>query len=212
MCSSGDHTVSSTEQAQAAFTNTLNADFQIAFAKSQAILDQLNAKLTNMIQNPQGFSKEAETALRTQATTENTAEFKNAAQNANTYIATHGGDALPSGVAAQINAQVAQGAASQEAGSQNAITMTNEQLKLDNYWKAISGLGGVAQEENPTGLANAEIGAANSVANLGDVYLRSKQAGWQNLGGVLSGIAGLGSAAVGGWAVSKGLMPGSGAH
>ncbi len=60
----------------------------------------------------------------------------------------------------------------------------------------------VASAENPTGYANAEIGSANATADLSRAYLASTQAGWQNIGGIISGIAGLGSSAVGAY---KGL-------
>jgi hypothetical protein len=55
----------------------------------------------------------------------------------------------------------------------------------------------VANSENPEGLAGAETSSANSVGNLSQAYLASKQADWNNAFGVVKGIAGLGMAVAG---------------
>src|SRR5436305_12684847 len=107
MCSSGDSTVKSTEAAQAAFTKTLSASFSTAFAAKQDILSKLTAKLTDQINNPQGFDPKTLALMKTNAS-DTVALGTNAAQvGANAYLATHGGAELGSGVAAQIKGNIA---------------------------------------------------------------------------------------------------------
>jgi hypothetical protein len=197
MCSSGDSTVKSTEQAQAAFTNTLSASFKTAFASKQEMLDRLNAKLTDQINNPQGFDPKTLALMKTNAS-DTVARNTNAAQvGANAYLATHGGAELGSGVAAQIKGGIAGAGAVEGARESSNIDIQSGLLQNDNYWKAISGLTNVANSENPEGLAGAETSSANSVGNLSQAYLASKQADWNNAFGVVKGIAGLGMAAAG---------------
>jgi hypothetical protein len=197
MCSSGDSTVKSTEQAQAAFTNTLSASFKTAFASKQEMLDRLNAKLTDQINNPQGFDPKTLALMKTNAS-DTVARNTNAAQvGANAYLATHGGAELGSGVAAQIKGGIAGAGAVEGARESSNIDIQSGLLQNDNYWRAINGLTTVANSENPEGLAGAETSSANSVGNLSQAYLASKQADWNNAFGVVKGIAGLGMAAAG---------------
>jgi hypothetical protein len=197
MCSSGDTTVKSTEAAQAAFTNTLSSSFSTAFAGKQDILGKLNAKLTDQINNPQGFDPKTLALMKTNAS-DTVARNTNAAQvGANAYLATHGGAELGSGVAAQIKGGIAGSGAVENAREQSGIDIQSGLLQNENYWKGISGLTNVANSENPEGLAGAETSSANATADLSKAYLASKQADWQNTFGVISGIAGLGKAAAG---------------
>lgn len=203
MCSEGDKTVSQTEQSQAAFQQELTKDFSTAFGKNQEILNFLNTTLTNAIKNPQGFSQPALTAMRTGATDAVSKQFQDATVAANATAAAHGGAALPSGVAAQVSGQIAQGAAAEQSKQQQQITLANEQEKQNNYWKAIAGLGGVASQENPNAYASNATSAANSVSNLGQTLLATQQADWQNAGAIISGVAGLGEAvATGGMSIA----------
>lgn len=197
MCSSGDSTVKATETAQAAFTNTLSASFKTAFANKQEYLDKIGAKLTDMINNPRGFDPKTLALMKTNASDTVATSTGNAQQAANAYLATHGGSELGSGVAAQIKGQIGATGAVEGARENSNIDIQSGLLQNDNYWKAISGLTNVANSENPEGLASAETSSANSVGNLSQAYLASKQADWNNTFGVIKGITGLASAAVG---------------
>lgn len=197
MCCSGDSTVKSTETAQAAFTNTLNSSFQTAFANNQDILGKLTGKLTDAINNPKGFDPKTLALMKTNAADTVTQQTANAQTAANAYIASHGGAELGSGVNAQIKGSIAASGATETAKEESGIDVQNGLLQNQNYWQAINGLTNVAQAENPTGYANAETGSANSVSDLSKAYLSSQQAGWQDVGGVISGIAGLATAAAG---------------
>jgi hypothetical protein len=197
MCSSGDSTVKQTEQSQAAFTSTLRDSFNTAFAAKQDILGKLTGKLTDMLNNPHGFDPKT-LALMKSGAADVVARQTNAAQvGANTYLATHGGPDLGSGVGAQIKGGIAAAGATEGARESSNIDIQSGLLQNENYWKAVSGLSSVAQEENPEGLASDEIGSANSVADLSKSFLASKEADWGNIGGIINGVAGLGTAAVG---------------
>lgn len=197
MCCSGDQTVKSTEQTQAAFTKTLSSSFQTAFGKNQEQLDKLTKVLTDAINNPQGFDPKTLALMKTNASDTVAKQTASAQTAVNAYLASHGGPDLGSGVAAQVKGTIAAAGAEEGARASNNIDIQSGLLQNENYWKAISGLTNVAQAENPTGYANAETGSADSVANLSKAYLASTQAGWQNAMGIVSGIAGLGTAAVG---------------
>jgi hypothetical protein len=197
LCCSGDSTVKSTETAQAAFTNTLNSSFKTAFGNNQSILGSLTSKLTDSMNNPQGFSPSVLASMRTNATQNVQQQVKNAQVAANAYGASHGTADIGSGVQAQIQGGIGSAGATETANELNNINIQSGLLQNQNYWNAISGLTNVAQAQNPTGYAGAETSAANSVGNLSQAYLASQQAGWQDVGGIVSGIAGLGMAGVG---------------
>lgn len=204
MCCSGDSTAQDLEKTQAAFTSTLNSAYSTMFANQQATLAKLTAQLNQAVNNPQGFSAQDLAAMRTTTMDQTTQQFARAQVAANAKAAAEGGADLGSGVAAGISAGIqAQGAEAQAAG-QEQITLANEQLKQQNYWRGISGLENLGGMENPTSIAGAEAGVANSATNAGQLVLSSEQAGWGDIGGVISGIAGLGAAAGG---VYKDLYP-----
>lgn len=197
MCCSGDSTVKASEQAQAAFTNLLSSSFSQAFAANQKILAGLTDTLNGIIQNPQGFSPKTLALMKTNAAEMVTGQTGQAQTSANAYLASHGGADLGSGVAAQIKGQIASQGATEQARESNQIDIQSGLLQNQNYWNAIGGLTQVANAYNPAGYANAETNSANAVADLSRASLASQQAGWQNTFGIINGIAGLGTAAVG---------------
>src|SRR5215469_523979 len=107
----GDNTAKSAEKSQAAFTNTLQAAFAQQFGANQSTLNFLNGKLTSAVNNPQGFSPQMLAAATTQAIQGTATDYANAAKTINNQIVARGGSTLPSGVGAQIQAQLATGAA-----------------------------------------------------------------------------------------------------
>lgn len=184
----GDDTLKAQEQAQAAFTNTLMQSYQQQFGRQSQILDFLTKQMEPMIQNPQGFSPQALTAMRTGASDTNAMQFKNASQALNTQLTARGGATdLPSGVDAQLRAGMAEAGAQNEAEAQNQITLQNEQLKQQNYWNAVNALSGNAAQFNPTGYANSATSGSQAVGDLGTAYKNSQSS---QLLGALGGIAG----------------------
>jgi hypothetical protein len=150
-----------------------------------------------MVNNPHGFDAKTLALMKTNASDTVTQQTLNAQQSANAYLATHGGSTLGSGVAAQIKGGIAAAGAGEQSREQSGIDIQSGLLANQNYWNAISGLTNVANSENPEGLANSEISSANSVGDLSKAYSASKFAGLQAFGGLVSGIAGLGTAVAG---------------
>jgi len=184
----GDNTLKQSEQQQAQLNQQLSQAFTTQFGKQSQILSYLQGKLQPMIDNPTGFSPEALTALRTSASDTNSQQFNNAQTALNDQLAARGGaGALPSGVDAQLRAQLAQGGAQQEASTQNQITLNDEQLKQQNYWNAINALSGNASQLNPLGYSGGATAGAGAVAGLGQAYKASQAS---PLLGALGGIAG----------------------
>lgn len=183
----GDQTVSAAETAQANFTNTLQQIFSTQYATQQAQLQFLQNTLQPQIANPQGYTPAQLTAMRTGATDTIAQQTANAQQAVQATEAARGGNGLPSGVSAQIDAQLKEGQAQQTSAAQNTITTQNAQLQQQNYWNAISALSGTAAQENPLGYSGAATSGANSVGNLGQVEYNTQQSG---VLGALTGLAG----------------------
>jgi len=183
----GDSTLKAQEQAQANFTNTLMQSYKQQFGQQSQILSFLTGKLQPMINNPTGFSPEALTAMRTGATENTATSYGQAEQALHAQEAARGGNGLPSGVDAQLEAENANQGAALNAQSQNQITLQNEQLKQQNYWNAVNALSGNAAQYNPTGYAGQATSGSEAVGNLGTAYKNSQSS---QLLGALGGIAG----------------------
>jgi len=177
------------------FMNQLQAAFSQQFGQNQQILNLLHSKLQAVINNPQGFSPEKLAALRTSAIQQTAAGNQAAVQATNQAIAARGGSTLPSGVNAQIQGQMAQSAENQESGMLNQINIANEDQRQQNYWNAVSGLGGVASQINPLGYAGASSTAGNTLANLSQAYTASQA---MSMGPINSIAGGLGQGIGGG--------------
>lgn len=191
----GDSTAKAAEQQQQAFNAQLMTLFQSQFGKQNAITDQLIKTLEPQLANPTGFSPAAEAALRSQASTSAADAYANASKAYQAGAFARGSRDLPSGVDEQIQGAISGAGAGELAGSQQNITLANEQLKQQNYWNAINGLNGVSATINPLGYANAATSGGNTVANLGNTVNASQQSGL--LGGILGGVFGAGSALLG---------------
>lgn len=197
MCSSGDSTEQQTEQAQAQLTQSLDADLKTTFGEQQATQAQLKGIYTQMLTNPQGLPGSEIAGARTSAI-DNAAAGTAAAQRGAAAVASRGGgDALPSGVTAQVGGDIASAGAASLDSNLTGINIANAQAKQQNMYTALNGLGDVDQIYNPTSFSNSAASNANSVANLGQAYLASQQAGWQDAAGIISGVGGLASAATG---------------
>jgi hypothetical protein len=199
MCSSGGEvgaTDEALQQSQAAMTNTLNADYSTTFAEQQSVLANLNAKMNYEAANPMGYTPQ-QLATATTAINENTATAaKQAIGAAGAYAAAHGGADVGNGAIGQIAGQIGSAATQSKAQQLAALSNQNQGMKQQNFWNAISGLNSVGSEYG--GAGGTAIGGAGSAANsstgAGSGALAAQQAGWQDIGGVISGIAGLGAA------------------
>lgn len=203
MCSSGGEVAQNDEQlqaAQTAMTQTLNADYNTTFAEQQQVAKQQMALANNLIANPQGYSPQY-LAQQTTAINENTATAaRQALGAASAFAASHGGAAdVGGGGVAQIAGQIGSAAAQSKAQSLSALATQNAQLKQENYWKGIGELNNAGS--NLGGIGGTSIGASSGVAGsatgAGAGALAAQQAGWQDIGGIMSGVAGLATAGAG---------------
>ena len=215
MCSSGGEVAQTDEQlqqAQAAMTQTLNADYSTTFAEQQSVAKQQMAIANNLIANPQGYSPQF-LAQQTTAINQNTAtSARQALSAASAFAASHGGAAdTGGGGIAQIAGQIGSAAASEKASQLSSLATANANLKQENYWKGIGELNNAGS--NLGGVAGTAIGSSAGVAGsstgAGSGALAAQQAGWQDVGGIISGVAGLATAASGfsGGGPPAGLTP-----
>lgn len=180
---------------QSAFYSQLTQLFQQQFASQQKTLGFLQSNLEPLIKNPQGFSPEALTSMRTQASDTIATQFNNAQQNMQNRQFVLGGRQTPNGVMAKQNLVLNEGHAAAESGAQNDITLKNEALKQTNFWNAVSALSGVGGMQNPSYLlsgANQAFGGAFGAANT--IAQQNNTLG-NIMGGLAGGVlSGLGSA------------------
>jgi len=196
MCSSGGQ-VGATDQAlqasQAAMTNQLNSDYSTTFGEQQAVLSSLQSKMNYMATNPMGYASGALAAMRTGVNESTATAAKQAIGAAGAYAGTHGGADVGNGAAGQIAGEIGSQAELSKSAQLTGINEQNEQLKQENYWKAIQGLSSVGSEYGGSG--GTAIGGAGNAASTstgaGSGALAAQEAGWQNLSGVLTGIGGL---------------------
>jgi hypothetical protein len=199
LCSSGDSTASALEKSQAAMTTTLNNDYNTTFAEQQSVLASQTAKLNYIAANPMGYTPQ-ELATQTTAINENTATAaKQAMGAAAAFAGSHGGADVGNGAVGEIAGQIGSQEAQSKAGELASLSQQNQQMKQNNMWSAIQGLNQVGAEYG--GSSGTAIGASSNVAessvDAGKLNLATEQAGWSDIGGMMSGIAGLGTAAAG---------------
>jgi len=189
----GDDVIRQQEEQQAAFNKQLAQTFSSQFAAQSGILNFLNSKLTAQLTNPTGFSPEELAALHTSNTEAASKAFAHAQQATQAAVAARGGSTLPSGVGAQLTAANANAGATQLASGENEIALADAAQKQSNYWNALSGLSGVAQQENPAAYAGLYNGGSSNVAGLGEAYNATQQS---PLLATLGGLAGGGISAL----------------
>jgi hypothetical protein len=190
-----DSTARSAEKGSLSFMTQLQGAFGQAFANNQNILSFLNNKLTSMATNPTGFLPAQMTAMTTGAIQNTAQQVQNAQQASNLATAARGGNGLPSGVQAQTNAAINAAGANQLSNEENQIQIENADQTLNNQRFALSGLAGVASEENPNGYSSSANGAAGAVAGLSNAVSNSENSGFmgalsKSLGAGVSGTIG----------------------
>lgn len=170
--------------------NELRTLFYNQYYSNTSALNFLNGQMRAQIKNPVGFSPTALAALKAQATDTTATQFAHAQQAVNARNLATGSADLPSGVAAQLNAGTAQAAASQNASEQQQIALENEQLKNNNYWKAVQTEGGVAAGYNPGGYIADSLDASAGVGPLAEAATKVNQSGFgsQLEGSIASGL------------------------
>ena len=126
--------------------------------------------------------------MRAEGTDAVAAENQNVQRAVQNQQAVRGGAAaLPSGVNAQVDAQIAANASQAGNKAQQDVTIENANLENQNQQNAIKEEMGVAGLENPEGIAGEENQGAGVVSNLSQAVTAANGPG---IGSILGGIAG----------------------
>lgn len=188
--------------------NELRQLFYDQFGRQQNALNFLNSQAKAMVTNPTGFSPAALAALRAQSTDTVAGNFQNAQKALQEHEAQTGGSLLPSGVNANLDAGLYAKEAQAQAQGENEITLQNEDLKNQNYWRALGVLSGDAAAQNPQSYLSGSLDASAGVGSLADAATKANQSGFgsqlesgiaSGLGRELTGGNSTGAASVGGF-------------
>jgi hypothetical protein len=168
----------------------LQSMMKTQFAESQTLLNSvLLPQLKQMATNPQGFGAKALADMQSQLINTVGSQYASQTQNLQNRFAVSNAPGLGSGFQTALQANLAQGAAGQEAGGLMNIQLANEQAKLDQQR---FGLGGLAQASTLLGQApqSASLGleANQNFANQAHT-LATQGSLWSNL---LGGVMGAG--------------------
>ncbi len=202
MCSSGGQVAVNDAALQAATLASVKqqtADYGVTFAEQQGVLNSIKTRMAAEAANPLGYSPQ-QLAIQRTGINENFANAaKQAIGTAAAFGATHGSADISGGGTGAVVGRIASDAATGAAAARASLAQQNEALKQENRWKALSGLDTVGAQyggAGSTALGNV-AGVADASTQAGSGVLAAKEAGWQNLTGVLSGISGLAQSATG---------------
>jgi hypothetical protein len=168
-------------QSQISFNNTLQQLFSQQFASQQGVLSFLQGAMQPVISQAEqgnGFSPAALAAQRTSATDTNAEQYQSAQQALAEQTQQASGGSKLTGVAGATQENIAaldNASAQQQASSQNAITVNNQNQALSNLFNSANVLNGVAAQENPLGYAASANSGTSAISGLSGA-----QAGLQN--------------------------------
>jgi hypothetical protein len=180
---------------QSAFT-TMQAEAQQVFGENSSLYNNLLTSLEPILNagpNQQGFSAPELANLNTEATSGVASDYQAAATAARASAAGEGGGnaAIPSGVEAQQQAEVANAAAGKEASEQQQITASNYATGRQNYEGAVTGLMNAGSVFSPSiSLMGQATAGGTAAANTADQIAKAKFAPFGALMGALGGIGG----------------------
>jgi hypothetical protein len=202
MCSSGGQVAADDQALQDAnlkANTNLTAAYTSSMANQSQILGNLNARMAYQAANPMGYTPQ-QLHLATTSINENTSRAaKQAIGAAAAFGGTHGAADVGGGGTGAVVGQIASQAAQEKSSETAQLGSQDEALKQENMWKSLSGLqqvgadyGGAAGQD-----ISGSLGASSAGVSAGGGVLQAKEQGWNELSGVLGGIAGLGKAAAG---------------
>jgi len=197
LCKGASAAQDSLNASQTQFYNTLSNDYNQQFANQSSILSGLTSALTPTVNagaNQFGYSNNQVNNLNSTAIQGVAQNYNNAQKSLQNQQAAQGGGnmMLPSGVAAQNSANLAASGANQQSSELLGIQNAGYAQGNTNYNNAVSALGGVASQYNPTGYASSATSAGNSAASEANTITQENNAAspWGAIGGILGGAAG----------------------
>lgn len=157
---------------QTAFAQALQNNYNTQFAGQQGILQTITnslAPIVNAGPSQFGFSPAETQALMNQAAQGTSQAYQQSAKAlGEQQAAQSGGVFLPSGAAAQQQAQLAAQAAQTQSNQQMGVLTSGYQQGNQNYNAAISGMTNAAQVDNPASAATAALsGLSGASSSLG---------------------------------------------
>jgi len=177
-------------QSQIDVNNMLLATYKQSYAQEQAILGILTPQLEEMAKSPEGFGATEYAALQAKIINDVGGQYSSVAKEAAREFATTNEAGLPSGVEAQVQGQIAAGAAGAVTGQTTNLAIANEELKQRQRDFALSSLAG------QTSLLAGQTGTAGgqSLSGVGQQFQQATQVYnqgslWKN---ILSGVVGAG--------------------
>lgn len=196
------------QAAQTQFTKQLTQIYNTQFGEQQQILKVLTPQLEAMAASPQGVGATEYAALQSGIITGVAQQFQNVAKQEATNFATQNEAGLPSGVEAQVQANLKAAAAGAQTSQLSNLAIQNEQLKQQQQQFALGNLLNLntttGSQMGTTG-GQAGHGLQEGFQNATTIYNQGSL--WKN---ILGGIAGAGLGALTGGFSSVGTALGSG--
>ena len=159
-------------------SESLDQYLRTNYGEQQGILNNLTNYLNPIAAagpGQTGFTQPELAAMNTQAIDAAGGNYANAARAVGAGMSRGEGD-VTSGINAQVKGALAGESAGQLSGAQNAITQANYATGRQNWQNAMSGLGGVAQQESPLGYVSGANNANAQAFNQSNTIQQQKQA------------------------------------
>jgi hypothetical protein len=203
---------------QQSLASLLSADFSQRFSEQSSTLQNLNNLLTPIAEagpDQQGFGAQELAALGTQVGEGVGANYSKATQSLNNVLAARGGggEVLPTGSSAALQATLASSAADQMSKEQLGITEANYSQGRKNWQEATAGLSALANQYNPGEFSGQAQKGYDSAFGMADkIQQENNQAQAEIIGGIgsiamdaatfgmggMTGLVGTGGEGVGG--------------
>jgi hypothetical protein len=187
------------QAADAKTTATLSADAQTTFGESQNILAAQQAKYNYMISNPQGYDPQSLATATTSINQNAATAAKQAISSAAAFSAARGGSDFAGGGASELVGRAVSSATNAKAGALSQLAMQNQEMKRANVLTGLQGLNQVGAEYNNSNATSTTGGAnfSNAAENAGSGALAAQQAEFNDISGVIKGVAGLATGGIG---------------
>lgn len=165
-------------------SQSLDQYLRTNYGEQQALLGDLTNYLNPIAAagpNQTGYSAPELAAMNTAAINNAGGNYANAARAVGAGMSAGPGGAssegdVTSGINAQVKGALAGQSAGQLAGTENAITQANYAQGNQNWQNAMSGLGGIAQQESPLGYISGANNANAQAFNQSNTIQQQKQA------------------------------------
>jgi len=175
---------------QTNFFNELQSSYATNFGGQQGILSSLNNALSPIINagpSQNGFSAAENAALTGGAINSAAAANRNAQTIAGANAG--GNTGVTTGGQKQLQAEIASGVGQNLASNENQIALAGANQGRSNFFGAVQGLSGVAQQYNPNATAGVANNAGNNAFGSATEIANMKNQEEADIGGAVAGVA-----------------------